>query len=119
MKHVVHYPVLSAGQVLHTLGRGTASDQLLEVVSTARYSPPGATEGKGTEGHQVLQVPVRTVHGLRCTGTHSQLNPRSVLYPDFCMYFGDDTPELSYGGAMPPIWSRSQAPQSLPKDRKT
>ena len=65
MKHVVHYPVLSAGQVLHTLGRGTASDQLLEVVSTARYSPPGATEGKGTEGHQVLQVPVRTVHGLR------------------------------------------------------
>ena len=59
MKHVVHYPVLSAGQVLHTLGRGTASDQLLEVVSTARYSPPGATEGKGTEGHQVLQVAVK------------------------------------------------------------
>ena len=44
-------------------------------------------------------------------GTHSQCNPRSVLYPDICMYFGANTPELSYEGAMPPIWSRSGSPE--------
>ena len=65
MQHVVHYPVLSAGQVLHTLGRGTASDQLLEVFSTARYRHICATESVGTEGAQVLQVSVRTVHRIR------------------------------------------------------
>ena len=65
MLHTVHYPVLSVGQVPCTLGRGTCVVRLLAVLSTARYSPPGATEGKGTEGHQVLQVPVHTVHRLR------------------------------------------------------
>ena len=65
MHHTVHYPVLSAGQVPCTLGRGTGIVRLLAVRSTARYDPPGATEGKGTEVHQVLQVPVRTVHRLR------------------------------------------------------
>ena len=118
MKHVVHYPVLSAGQVLHTLGRGTALDQLLEVVSTARYSPPGATEGKGTEGHQVLQVPVRTVHRLRyghalqrqpaertvsgCMYVFWCLHTRAIIWCRVCRLYGAD-----------------QAPQSLPKDSKT
>ena len=37
MAHTVHYPVLSAGQVSLTLGRGTAVDRLLKVPSTARY----------------------------------------------------------------------------------
>ena len=36
-RHTVHYPVLSAGQVSFTFGRGTAVDRLLEVYSTARY----------------------------------------------------------------------------------
>ena len=65
MLHIVHYPVLSARQVFGTLGRGTAPDRLLKVLSTARYRTPQATEGKGAEGHQVLQVSVRTVHRLR------------------------------------------------------
>ena len=65
MAHTVHYPVLSAGQVSLTLGRGTAVDRLLKVLSTARYRAPQATEGKGAEGHQVLQVSVHTVHRLR------------------------------------------------------
>ena len=65
MAHTVHYPVLSAGQVSSTSGRGTAVDRLLKVLSTARYRAPQATEGKGTDGHLVLKVSVRTVHRLR------------------------------------------------------
>ena len=65
MAHTVHYPVLSAGQVSSTSGRGTAVDRLLKVLSTARYRAPQATEGKGAGGHQVLQVSVRTVHRPR------------------------------------------------------
>ena len=64
MRHTVHYPVLPAGLSSYTFGRGTAVDRLLKVLSTARYRAPQATEGKGTEGHQVLKVSVRTVHML-------------------------------------------------------
>ena len=82
MRHTVHYPVLPAGLSSYTFGRGTAVDRLLKVLSTARYRAPQATEGKGTEGHQVLKVSVRTVHRLRYGGTHSQRDPRCVVYPD-------------------------------------
>ena len=71
MLHTVHYPVLSAGQVPCTLGRGTGVVRLLAVLSTARYSPPGATEGKGTEGHQVLQVPVHSTQAKVRAHTHN------------------------------------------------
>ena len=37
MPHVVRYPVLSAGRVYGTFGRGIALDRLLKVLSTARY----------------------------------------------------------------------------------
>ena len=62
MLQTVHYPVLSSGQVLCTLDRGTALAGLLKVLSTARYRPAKATEGSGTAGHQVPQVSVYTVH---------------------------------------------------------
>ena len=39
MLHTVHYPVLSAGQVFGTLGRGIALDRLLEVSVQLRYRP--------------------------------------------------------------------------------
>jgi hypothetical protein len=79
MEHVVHYPVLSAGQVFHTLGRGTALARLLKVLSTARYRPAKASEGSGTEGHQVPQVSVYTVHGLRY-GVHDETQHRACVF---------------------------------------
>ena len=47
MLHTVHYPVLSAGQVSLTFGRGTAVGRLLKVYSTARYGLLDPTEGIG------------------------------------------------------------------------
>ena len=47
MEHVVHYLVLSAGQVSLTFGRGTAVGRLLKVYNTARYGLLHPTEGIG------------------------------------------------------------------------
>ena len=66
MKHTVQYPVpvLSAGQVSATSGRGTAVGRLLKVLSIARYSPSQVTGGNGTDRATVLKYAVRRV---RCT----------------------------------------------------
>ena len=109
MLHIVHYPVLSAGQVFGTLGRGTALDRLLKVLSTARYRTPQATEGQGAEGHQVLQVSVRTVHRLRY-GHALTTQPAGRHVCGFMYILVPTHAGLLCEGAPYRLWSRSGSP---------